>query len=318
MKGYFYTSQQVNPYVNLAVEEWLLGLCAPVLYLWQNGPSVIIGRNQNAYTECNLGYARDNDILIARRNTGGGAVYHDLGNINFSIILPRELHDITRSTAVILHALQSLGIGATASGRNDILIKDQKISGNAYYSNARVGLHHGTILYRVDRETLAHVLSVSVTKTSRHGIASVKSRVTDITSHYPDISIDDIYSALHCAFCAEYGFDALETPRIKTTELDTLRARLASPAWIFDRINEYDVSREGHFPWGSVRVSVLFEGTTPLRAEVTSDSLDPDLIDAARYALNSHGNAPAAHNPAIDAILNIYREITSEGAHYDH
>ena len=322
MRGFAYTSLETDPQVNLAIEELLLTSCAPCLYLWQNGPSVIVGRNQNAYTECDLAYARASGIAVVRRNTGGGAVYHDLGNINYSIILPRGLHDITRSTAMVVRALQSLGVPAEASGRNDILLFGQKISGNAYYSNARTGLHHGTILLTHDAQTMGRVLAISSHKASRHGIASVRARVTDLKSHFPSLTKEAINTALEQAFCEEYGICALEEPPVSQAALAPLVEKYSSDAWNLDRINEYDVSHEASFAWGTVKVSVLFAGPTPVSCEIASDSLEPDLIDEARHVLNSQAAAPAAHGAIIDDILNVYKSIIAtqgvmQGADHD-
>ena len=317
MRGFAYTSDGTNPHVNLAIEERLLSLGAPCLYLWQNAPSVIVGRNQNAYTECDLGYLREAGIVLARRNTGGGAVYHDLGNLNFSIILPREAHDITRSTAMVVRALKSLGVEAEASGRNDILLFGRKVSGNAYYSNAAVGLHHGTLLYRLDADTMARALTVSAEKVSRHGIASVRARVDELAAHYPTLTIAELKTALQQAFCEEYGIPGLETPELADADLAPLIEKYGSRAWNLDRINEYDVSRVGSFAWGSVKVSVLFAGDTPVSCEITSDSLEPDLIDEARRVLNSQAAPPAAQSAMIDDILNIYESIVSQGDGHD-
>ena len=317
MKGYIHTSAQVNPYVNLAIEEHLLSSGAPVLYFWQNENTVVIGRNQNAYTECDMDYVASHGTLVARRLTGGGAVYHDLGNLNFSIVLPKALHDVTRSTGIIVRALTNLGIPVRASGRNDILLDGKKVSGNAYYSNERVGLHHGTVLYALDAHAIEGALAVSAYKKSRHGVASVRSRVTDIASHYPKVSIADIKTAIQVAFCAEYGIDELEELGIAEADVSPLVERYSSPEWVFGRINEYDVSRDASFDWGTVRVSVQYAGDTPLGCELSSDSLEPDLIDEARRTLNTSGCESAAHNSIVDDILNVYKGIVSERNGHD-
>ena len=317
MRGFAYTSDQVNPYVNLAIEEHLLGLGAPVLYFWQNANTIVVGRNQNAYTECNMDYVRGHGVRVARRLTGGGAVYHDLGNLNFSIVLPKELHDVTRSTGVIVRALQSLGVPVSASGRNDILLDGRKISGNAYYSNERVGLHHGTVLYRLDPEAITQALAVSDRKKSRHGVASVRSRVTDIASHFPHTSIAGIQAAIRETFSAEYGIDALEPLAIDEAAIAPLIDRYSSNEWIFGRINEYDVSEEASFDWGTVTVSVQFAGAIVQSCEIASDSLEPDTIDAIRGALNSQETVGVAHNAMVDDILNVYNGIVAGRTDHD-
>ena len=134
-EGIFIESKSVNPYENLALEEYLLNLCTAsqkaVLYLWQNDYTVVIGRNQNAFTECDIEFAKKNGIHIARRLTGGGAVFHDLGNVNYTMILPKEMFDVNLTTKIIVDALNGIGIKAEKNGRNDICTDHGKISGNA-------------------------------------------------------------------------------------------------------------------------------------------------------------------------------------------
>ncbi len=240
MKGYFFRASGTDPGINLATEEYLLRLNeelgSAILYLWQNEDTVVIGRNQNAYNECNVEYARRNDIKIVRRLTGGGAVYHDLGNLNYSMILPLALHDIARSTGVIINALKSLGIEAKATGRNDICINDRKISGNAYYSNDLAGLHHGTVLYRADSERMEAVLNVSEKKLAGHGIESVRSRVCDIVSIKPDISLEDICLALRVSFKEVYGIEDLNDLDIPFEEISVLAELYGKREWNLDKV----------------------------------------------------------------------------------
>ena len=143
-----------NPYYNLAVEEYLFKTSDDsVIMLWQNEPTVVIGKNQNAFAELNLDYVREKGINIARRITGGGAVYHDEGNVNFSFIAKNsetnEL-DFKSYTEPIIEALSKIGVKAMLSGRNDILVEDRKISGNAQYNADGRVLHHGTLLFSAD------------------------------------------------------------------------------------------------------------------------------------------------------------------------
>lgn len=240
MKGYFLRASGTDPGINLAVEEYLLRLNeelkSAILYLWQNKDTVVIGRNQNAYNECNVEYACRNGIKIVRRLTGGGAVYHDLGNLNYSMILPVTEHDIIRSTGVIVNALKSLGIEAKATGRNDICINDRKISGNAYYTNDLVGLHHGTVLYRADSKRMEAVLNVSEKKLAGHGIASVRSRVCDIASIRPDISLEDICMALRGSFKEIYGIEDFNDLDIPFEEIKVLAERYGKREWNLDKV----------------------------------------------------------------------------------
>lgn len=245
-EGYFIDSKRTDPSVNLAIEEFLVKrnkeLHSAILYLWQNEDSVIIGRNQNAYFECNLEYATRNGIKVIRRLTGGGAVYQDMGNLNYSMILPIEEHDVLRSTGVITDALHALGINAKISGRNDISIDDRKISGNAYYSNNAVGLHHGTLLYRADIGRIEDVLNVSSLKLKRHGITSVRARVGDIATLFPDITMQDIRNAIRESFRNTYKIGLLRKMDISEATIQEYAKRYASREWNIEKVKDEEGS----------------------------------------------------------------------------
>ena len=178
-----------DPYFNLAAEEYVLekGEGAAFL-LWRNGPSVIIGKNQNAFAQLRLPFVQANHIQVARRLTGGGAVFHDLGNINFTFITDASEHDqidFARFTAPIIANLKQFGVAATLNGRNDLLAVGRKISGNAqcvYHTEdgRRRLLHHGTLLFSADLSRLSGALQVNREKMESKGIESVVSRVANI------------------------------------------------------------------------------------------------------------------------------------------
>ncbi len=207
MKKYIIRSDNLDSRHNLAYEECLVESVnehpAIILYLWQNDKAVVIGRNQDAYAECDIERASELGVTIVRRNTGGGAVYHDRGNLNFSIIVPTELYEVQRSTTLIINALRRLGIETVPSGRNDILAGEKKISGSAYYSGGMGGmacLHHGTIMYDVDISILEQVLTPSKEKLEKNRVSSVRSRVTNIKEIAPGVSLDNIEDAVTEAF----------------------------------------------------------------------------------------------------------------------
>ena len=161
--GQIILSARTDPAENLALEETLLFTPRrePWLYLWCNRPVVVIGRNQNPYLECSLDQLEQTGVPVVRRLSGGGAVYHDLGNLNYTFFCPEEQMDIQHQTNVIRRALEDLGITATFSGRNDLLVEGRKISGAAYYTENGCAYHHGTLLIDVDLEQMACLLYTS-------------------------------------------------------------------------------------------------------------------------------------------------------------
>ena len=180
-----------NPYYNMAFDEFCLEslpIDEPVFYLWQNRPAVIVGYNQEVNTEVNLEYLKANDIALVRRVTGGGAVYHDLGNLNYTIVGRSEdlERDYPEYASLMMRALQALGVPATLSGRNDILVKGKKISGFAKRVSRNRLMVHGTLMYDVNLDILTQVLNPSSTKLQSKGIASVRSRVANLREYLPE------------------------------------------------------------------------------------------------------------------------------------
>lgn len=176
-----------RPQVNLALEEYLLRQIdtdEDILLFYVNEPSIIIGRHQNTIEEINQGYVEAHGIHVVRRLSGGGAVYHDLGNLNFSFItdnLPENIHNFHKFTDPVIQVLKQLGVPAELSGRNDILADGRKISGNAQYITTHRMVSHGTLLFNTDLSTVAEALNVKAAKIESKGIKSVRSRVANIS-----------------------------------------------------------------------------------------------------------------------------------------
>lgn len=233
----FYDLPSTNPWWNMAFDEWLLqcGPSEPVFRLWRNEPSVIIGHNQVAAQEVNLEYLRQNGIKLARRVTGGGAVYHDLQNLNYSFAGPIG----TVSPDLFAEALQSLGLPAELTGRNDIFVAGRKISGYARSVWHNRELVHGTLMYNVDIDTLTAALNVEgSSKLNLKGVASVRSRVTNVRDYLPQFaSLDELQFALLEILKNTQNQkppSRLELTKDQLAEIDTLTSqKFASNDWIY-------------------------------------------------------------------------------------
>ena len=191
----FIDNRNTNPFFNLAMEEYFLkrtDLEDDILLLWQNEPTIVVGKHQDMMAEINEDFIKKHGIHVVRRNSGGGAVYHDLGNLNFSVI---ETHTASSSFAVfaepVIRCLGKLGVTAQFSGRNDITVEGQKFSGNAQYIHKGKILHHGTILFSSDLNVLSEALRVNAQKLAAKGVPSIRSRVTNLAPYLSGISLEE-------------------------------------------------------------------------------------------------------------------------------
>lgn len=225
MTMYLQTGSE-DPAYNLAFEEYVLKnyLHGDILILWQNRSAVIVGRNQNALEEINREFVDAHGIRVVRRNTGGGAVYHDLGNLNYSFITDYQDGDTaanSRFTGPVVKALQSLGLDAQSTGRNDILVSGQKVSGTAQQRIGSRILHHGTLLFDSDAEMIAGSLNPDPTKFQSKSIKSVRSRVGSIRAALKeDMTMAQFWDYLRSAL----AMDSLEQASLTEAELAKVRA----------------------------------------------------------------------------------------------
>lgn len=272
-----------DPRRNLALEEYLLRRVQPgqcILYLWQNQRTVVIGRNQNAENECRIQTLEADGGHLVRRLSGGGAVYHDLGNLNFTFLVTREDYDVGKQTEVILRAVQKVGVRAEKNGRNDLTVEGQKFSGHAYYKTGDQCYHHGTLMVDVDMTPLERYLNVSPLKLNAKGVQSVRSRVANLRDYVPDLSIPTLCRALEEAFGAVYGLP-VQTLRYEDLDQAILaegQARFSQPDWIYGDSRPLDHSREKRFDWGILRLDYSQTDGSLTEVALWSDGLDADFL----------------------------------------
>ncbi len=249
-----------DPARNLAMEEYILtssGIREPVLFFYVNAPSIIIGRHQNTPDEIDPDYVRDHQIQIVRRCSGGGAVYHDFGNLNYSLIRPGDQKasgDFSVLLTPILDALHHLGLPAELSGRNDLLLNGAKFSGNAYYHNRFGSVTHGTLLYDSDLGILSRALRPDPEKLSSKGVQSVRSRVCCIKPFLPQIySTEELEQAIlrHFATAENLSVRRFTDIDLKNIE-DLANSRYRSDTWTYGESPAFNIRRRMHTPAGSV------------------------------------------------------------------
>ena len=223
-------TDNTDPYHNLALEQYLTDTVPAdtcILYLWQNRHTVVIGRNQNAWQECRTALLEQDGGKLSRRLSGGGAVYHDMGNLNFTFSLPTAEYDLHRQQRVIVEACRSLGIEASFSGRNDILAAGRKFSGNSFYHHNGCSFHNGTLLVSVDMANLGKYLTPSQRKLQSKGVASVPSRVVNLSELHPGLRISQMQQAMAQAFADVYGLPVttITESQLDASEIEARRMR---------------------------------------------------------------------------------------------
>ena len=254
-KVYYIESKSHDPYYNLALEEKLLEVCNEndlIFYLWQNDNTVVIGKNQSAFKECNINAMNKDNVKLARRLSGGGAVYHDLGNLNFNFIMHRQNYDLNRQLTVIKEALNKHGAYAYFSGRNDILIGDKKISGNAFYLTNDISYHHGTILLNSNLNNLSKYLKVSKSKLEANGVDSIRSRVENISKFVKDLDIETLKKDLKESV-VEVFWLPIENLEINEVNLE----KYSDPKWLYRKEVESNYEIINKFPWGEINIKFI-------------------------------------------------------------
>lgn len=272
---------------NLAGEKWLMDKLeegCDILYLWQNDNCVVIGRNQNVWSEVNVGAAMEHGTSIVRRLSGGGAVYHDLGNLNFTFITQLEHFDIQSQTEMVLEAVRSLGIEAEMNGRNDLCTLGRKFSGHSYHIEGDRAFHNGTILLDADAGIMAEVLNPERSKLLSKGVESVRSRTVNLCGLIPGLNPETVSDALEEAFKSHYasfGYTAIK----EDGHYSGLLARFSSREWIYNKRRDAGTAIRARFPWGGVEIYPEWTDDVISDCAVYTDALDHDAALKARAAL---------------------------------
>lgn len=276
-----YISPRLDPYFNMAVEKYLTLTAEPdecIMYLWRNDRTVFIGRNQNCWSECRVSVLEADGGCLARRLSGGGAVYHDGGNLNFTFIASANNYDVARQCSVIATAVSRFGLQASVSGRNDILVDGAKFSGNAFWKFGQNHYHHGTILIKTDTEAMSRYLSVDPDKLKAKGVASVRSRVVNLGELSDKINVDSMTEALCRAFAEVYGLEAVHKSMPDGAELESIRAEFASVEWKYNMTPRFSHSIKARFSWGGVELELEVREGRIVECRVYSDALDSEFI----------------------------------------
>lgn len=292
---------------NLALEQFLFnfeGLKVPTLILWRNDKTIVIGKHQNPWKECFLDRIEADGVILARRKSGGGAVYHDLGNLCFSFLTPifddkvAPLDTRNKNNEIIIKALQKFDIKANVSGRNDLEVDGKKFSGSAYELDLggkftqKKALHHGTIMLDLNFSSLSKYLNPSKPKLKSKGISSVVSRVINLKDLNPDIDYLKVENELEKEFKKQYDWCQpenifVEKPLEYNSKVKEIYEKWADKSWVIGETPEFTNNMETRFDWGTVDVYVVVNKGVISSAKVYSDCLVPDFIDTLTDELNS-------------------------------
>ena len=277
------SSNTFYPYFNLSLEKYLFDTVEDdtvILYLWQNEKTVVYGYNQNAWKELFVTKLLDDGGYPVRRLSGGGAVFHDKGNLNFTFLTKADNYDVDRQLSVIMEACRLLGLPAEKTGRNDLTINGLKFSGNAFYKSGDRRYHHGTILVNVDKTKMSEYLNVDRRKLESKGVSSVKARVGNLIDLCPGLDIETMRQKLFEAFEMVYGLKAepMTAEDLDEPTIDSYMKIFKDDEWLFGRRMKFSNRIDERFPWGDFDLNVNVNKGIITDAELYSDANDERFI----------------------------------------
>ncbi len=283
-----YKSNSLNPYENLATEKYLLdtvGKDVLRLYLWRNENTVVIGRNQNPWAECNCTLLESEGGFVARRLSGGGAVFHDIGNLNFTFICNEENYNLDINLQILKKACEYAGVPAEISGRNDILANGKKFSGNAFYHTKGKAYHHGTILISSDTEKIRRYLTPKQQKLSSKGVKSVEARVVNLNQFNPELSPSIMSDYLIKAAEFVCGIKPVILNCAINQQIKDNTLLFSGWDYIYGKTPPFSFSRGRRFSWGEIEINLNFLGGKITQIKVFTDSMDFSLSEKIESAL---------------------------------
>ncbi len=293
-----FISNSLNPYHNLAIEERLLhevGDDELILYLWRNEKTVVIGRNQNIYAEVNLKELEKIGGYPTRRLSGGGAVYHDEGNINFTFVAQTPHFNTERHTEIVLNAIRSLGFDAQKTGRNDLTIDGRKFSGHSFYKTGNRQFHNGTVLINTNQEIMSRVLTPSIEKLQSKGVKSVRSRTVNLAELDPSITWKTVQDALIQSF-KDYILSEGNNRQLVIIDKLPLKNTIhrltdfEDRDFIFNKIADFTIEKTLHTDNGNVTLHLLIEKEMIKDVQIFTDSLNTDISAMRNGLLNKKIN----------------------------
>lgn len=305
-KLYIYTASCLDPYINLATEKYIMDNLekdSMVLYLWQNHNTVVIGRNQNPWLECRCSLMKSENVSLARRLSGGGAVFHDTGNLNFTFILNTPDYDIKRQMSIISSACRMAGIETELSGRNDILAGGRKFSGNAFYNSQGKSYHHGTILINADTEKMSKYLSPPKAKLESKGVKSVKSRVINLSELSSELTVDKMEKYMISASEEVLSLSATRLEIPECDEINTLSKLYGSWDYLYGKSVPFSIKCDGSFSWGNVEIALSIENGIIKNASLYTDSMDWTISEKVKACLTDCPlDAEKIHFALLDSL----------------
>ena len=308
-------SETHNPWFNIATEEWIFRDLDPsvqTLFLWRNAETVVIGRNQNPWSECNLAKMEQDRVSLARRASGGGAVFQDLGNTCFTFLSPKDSYSRDANNQIVLAALKKFQVTAEASGRNDLVVPfpdgPRKVSGSAFFETRDRAFHHGTLLMNTDLARLADYLTPHPKKLLSKGRPSVRARVMNLSELNPAIQHETLCPALIEAFAKHHGAqvepEVLDEGRLQETpSLQSYFAKYSAWDWRFGQAPQFQHEMTEYLSWGLVQVYLDSEKGRITRAQIFSDGLFPELVEDFEHSLVGRLHSKAGIEASYQDLL---------------